>query len=52
MRKKIMSLFAIVIMIFVSTASYGFAEEKGKVIFIDMNRIQSWKYDEYSNLEK
>ncbi|HDK5767568.1 TPA: hypothetical protein PTC52_003480, partial [Clostridioides difficile] len=38
MRKKIMSLFAIVIMIFVSTASYGFAEEKGKVIFIDMNR--------------
>ncbi len=33
-----MSLFAIVIMIFVSTASYGFAEEKGKVIFIDMNR--------------
>lgn len=39
MRKKIMLLFVIVIMIFVLIVSYGFVEEKGKVIFIDMNRI-------------
>lgn len=38
MKKKIVSILASILLVFVSVTQYSFAEEKGKVIFIDMNR--------------
>lgn len=38
MRKKIVSLLAMIMILVVSTSQYSFADEKGKVIFINMNR--------------
>lgn len=38
MKKKIVSLLAITMILLASIPKYSFAEEKGKVIFIDMNR--------------
>lgn len=38
MKKKIVSLLASILLVLVSVTQYSFAEEKGKVIFIDMNR--------------
>ncbi|WP_042272115.1 hypothetical protein [Faecalimicrobium dakarense] len=38
MKKKIVSLLASILLVLVSVTQYSFADEKGKVIFIDMNR--------------
>ena len=38
MNKKIVSLLAVVMILLVSIPKYSFADEKGKVIFINMNR--------------
>ena len=38
MKKKIVSLLIAVMMIIVSIPKYNFAAERGKVIFINMNR--------------
>ncbi|MGX4598895.1 hypothetical protein [Faecalimicrobium sp. JNUCC 81] len=38
MNKKIVSLLASILLVLVSVTGYSFADEKGKVIFIDMNR--------------
>ena len=38
MKKKIVSLLAVVMILLVSIPKYSFADEKGKVIFINMNR--------------
>lgn len=38
MKKKIVSVLAVVMILLVTIAQNGFAEEKGKVIFINMNR--------------
>ncbi|MBU5306548.1 hypothetical protein KQI18_02005 [Clostridioides mangenotii] len=36
--KKIVSLMAVVMVLIINATQYGYAEEKGKVIFINMNR--------------
>lgn len=38
MKKKIVSLLAVIMILLVSIPKYSFADEKGKVIFINMNR--------------
>ncbi|WP_242825927.1 hypothetical protein [Metaclostridioides mangenotii] len=38
MKRKIVSLMAVVMILLVTATQYGFAEEKGKVVFINMNR--------------
>jgi hypothetical protein len=38
MKKKIVSLMAVVMILLVTATQYGFADDKGKVVFINMNR--------------
>ncbi|MEG1870942.1 MAG: hypothetical protein RR192_02970, partial [Peptostreptococcaceae bacterium] len=52
MKKKIVSLLASLMIVLVSITKYSFADEKGKVIFIDMNRTNLVNMLKIPSLEK
>ncbi|MGL4912992.1 MAG: hypothetical protein ACRC3Y_11250, partial [Romboutsia sp.] len=52
MKKKIVSLSIVMIMFLVSIPKYSFAEENGKVIFINMNRTNLVSMLHLPTLEK
>lgn len=52
MKKKIVSLLAVVMILLVSIPKYSFADEKGKVIFINMNRTNLVNMLHIPTLEK